>query len=150
MLRLFLETLADRENAKQKTLWANCIRSRQKLKTYLENDFTPPNFEQAFSIWKSISKLNARECKRIWNRFKAFRQNVSRQLQMIFVAPASIVHQGFFKKIDENCLHRQKLTGEKVFKQMNVKIFVCLLFIFETLAIDLFRLFVGVLKMMTI
>lgn len=114
MLRLFLETLADRENAKQKTLWANCVRARQKLKTYFENDFTPPNFEQTFSIWKSISKLNARECKRIWNRFKAFRQNFSRQLRIIFVAPASIVHQGFFKKIDENCLHEQKLSGEKV------------------------------------
>lgn len=115
LLRLFLETLADRENAKQKTLWANCVRARQKLKTYFENDFTPANFEQTFSIWKSISKLNARECKRIWNRFKAFRHNFSRQLQIIFVAPASIVHQGFFKKIDKNCLHEQKLSGEKVF-----------------------------------
>lgn len=116
-----METLADRENAKQKTLWANCVRARQKLKTYFENDFTPPNFEQTFSIWKSISKLNARECKRIWNRFKAFRQNLSRQLQIIFVAPASIVHQGFFKKIDENCLHRPKLSGEKVTINKNLQ-----------------------------
>lgn len=114
MLRLFLETLADRENAKQKMLWANCVRSRTKLKTYLENDFTPAHFEQAFSIWKSISKLNVRECKRIWNRLKAFGQHLRRQLRIIFVAPASIVHQGFFKKIDENSLHQQKLTGEKV------------------------------------
>lgn len=118
LLRLFLETLADRENAKQKSLWANCVRARQKLKTYLESDFTPPKFEQTFSIWESISKLNMRECKRIWNRFKAFRQNLSRQLKIIFVAPASLVHQSM-KKVDENCLHRQKLTGDKVFLQMH-------------------------------
>lgn len=114
LLRLFLETIADRENSK-KSLWANySIRARQKLKTYFENDFSPPTFEQKFSIWESISTMNCREFQRIWNRFKSFMVNLFRKVVIFYMSPASIIHQGFFKKIDENCLHRQKLKGEKV------------------------------------
>lgn len=131
LLRLFLETIADREHSK-KNLWAHCVRARQKLKTYFENDFTTPKFEQKFSIWKSISSLNAREFQRLWNRFKSFLLHFAQNMAIFFMSPASIIHQGFFKKIDENCLHRQKLTGEKVnwmffpvcfsFSQYNIRI----------------------------
>lgn len=114
MLRLFLETIADREHSK-KNLWAHCVRARQKLKTYFENDFIPPKFEHKFSIWNSISSLNARERQRLWNWLKAFTLNMGRKFAIFFKSPASIIYQGFFKKIDENCLHQQKLIGEKVF-----------------------------------
>lgn len=113
LLRLFLETIADREHSK-KNLWAHCVRARQKLKTYLENDFMPPTFEHTFSIWNSISSLNQRERQRLWNWLKAFTLNVARKFLIFFKSPASIIYQGFFKKIDENCLHQQKLIGEKV------------------------------------
>lgn len=114
LLRLFLETIADREHAK-KHLWAHCVRARQMLKTYLESEFITPKFEQKFSVWKSITSMNAREFQRIWNRMKLLLVNFSRKLKIFFMSPASIVHQGFFKKVDENALHQQKLKGEKVF-----------------------------------
>lgn len=113
LLRLFLETIADRENSK-KNLWAHCVRARQKLKVCFENDFTTPTFEQKFSIWKSIFTLNCREFQRLWNRFKSYVLNLCRKMIIFYKSPASIIHQGFFKKIDENCLHQQKLKGEKV------------------------------------
>lgn len=113
LLRLFLETIADRENSK-KNLWAHCVRARQKLKVCFENDFTTPTFEQKFSIWKSIFTLNCREFQRLWHRFKSYVLNLCRKMIIFYKSPASIIHQGFFKKIDENCLHQQKLKGEKV------------------------------------
>ncbi|XP_055320369.1 uncharacterized protein LOC129577418 [Sitodiplosis mosellana] len=112
LLRLFLETIADRENSK-KNLWTNCIHQRQKLKTYFENEFSPPTFVQKFSIWKSIASMNAREFQRIWNRLKLYVQNLATRISILFLSPASIVQQGF-KKIDENTLHQQKLTGDKI------------------------------------
>lgn len=116
LLRLFLETIADRETSK-KNLWTQCKQARQKLKTYFENEFTPPTFEQKFSIWKSMAAMNAREFQRIWNRFKLYINNLGKKIVILFLSPASIIHQGCFKKIDENTLHQQKLTGEKVSEQ---------------------------------
>lgn len=113
LLRLFLETIADRETSK-KNLWTQCKQARQKLKNYFENDFTPPTFEQKFCIWKSIASMNAREFQRIWNRLKFYLHNLGQKIIIFFLSPASIIHQGCFKKIDENTLHQQKLTGEKV------------------------------------
>lgn len=113
LLRLFLETIADRELSK-KNLWASCVRARQKLKTYFESEFNPPEFEQKFSIKKSLLAMNAREFQRIWNRIKLNIFDFGRKFAILFMSPASIVHQGFFKKIDENALHQHKLKGEKV------------------------------------
>lgn len=113
LLRLFLETIADRENSK-KNLWANCMQHRQKLKTYFETEFTPPTFEQKFCIWESIASMNAREFQRILNRFKSYALNFGKKCIIFFLSPSSIIHQGCFKQIDENALHRQKLSGEKV------------------------------------
>lgn len=115
LLRLFLETIADRENSK-KNLWTNCMHQRQKLKAYFENEFSPPVFEQKFSIWKSIASMNAREFQRIWHRFKVYVRNLATRCTILFLSPSSIVQQAL-KKIDENTLHQQKLSGDKVWRR---------------------------------
>lgn len=118
LLRLFLETIADREQPK-KDLWAHCVRVRQQLKQFLECDLPKKNaFEQKVSIWKSLKKFNLREMKRLWCRFQVVVRDLSQKLLMFLTSPASIVHQAFFQQIDENSLHKSKLTGEKVKKNI--------------------------------
>lgn len=69
LLRLFLETIADREPPK-KDLWKHCIRFRQQFRKYFIGEFTQNTIEQRFSIWKTISMLKQCEFQRIWNQFQ--------------------------------------------------------------------------------
>lgn len=61
-----------------------------------------------------MSMLKRCEFQRIWNGFKTFMKNFRQKLMIFVSSPASIVQQGLLKKIDKNCLHQNKLIGDKV------------------------------------
>lgn len=113
LLRLFLETIADRKKPK-KDLWKHCIRLRQNVRKYFIGEFTQNTIEPKFSIRKWMSMLKQCEFQRVRNRCKHLMKNLMRKLLIFITSPASIVHQGSFKKIDKNCLHQGKLIGDKV------------------------------------
>lgn len=123
LLRLFLETIADREQPK-KDLWAHCIRARQDLKTYLERDYSDCTIQPRTAIWKSLTSFDRSEFQKLWKRLKTFLHESGQKMLIFVTSPASIIHQGFFKKIDENSLHQKKLSGEKVCQRTSCIIYI--------------------------
>lgn len=113
LLRLFLETIADREQPK-KDLWSHCVRVRQELKKYLDLNMNITKFEPKTPIWKSLISFDTKEFKNISHRLRKRAENLVQKIWIFVTSPASIVNQAFFKSIDENSLHHKKLSGEKV------------------------------------
>lgn len=115
LLRLFLETIADKEPPR-KDLWAHCVRVRQELKKYLEiNTKSPIDEAKHFDInfWRSIPSFDMDKIKSLFQRLKAGVLDFGQKTWIFVSSPASMVHQAF-RAIDENSLHKQKLSGEKV------------------------------------
>lgn len=112
LLRLFLETIADREQPK-KHLWAYCSRKRVDLKKYLTTDsdaLHPIDDEGETPMWKKMFHINYFNFRQIRVYMLLFLQ----KLRIILTSPAAIVHQSVFQQIDKNSLHKPKLSGEKV------------------------------------
>lgn len=113
LLRLFLETIADREQPK-KDLWSHCIRVRQELKKYLDLNMNTAQFEKKTSLWMSLISFEINEFRKLSHRIREHIDTFVQKVWIFVSSPASIVNQAFFKSIDENCLHQKKLSGEKV------------------------------------
>lgn len=113
LLRLFLETIADREQPK-KDLWSHCVRVRQELKKYLDLNMNIAKFETKTPIRKSLTSFDINEFRKLSHRLRKSIETLVQKLRIFVSSPASIVNQALFKKIDVNCLHRDKLSGEKV------------------------------------
>lgn len=113
LLRLFLETIADREPPK-KDLWSHCVRVRQELRKYLDQSMIQSQFERKVSIWRSLFSFDGKGNQKLTKRLKNVLRSFGRKIIIFVTSPASIVYQGFFKKIDENILHQKQLSGEKV------------------------------------
>lgn len=113
LLRLFLETIADREPPK-KDFWTHCIRVRHELKKYLQTNTSYSQFERKTSIWKSLLTFDPNEFRQLSIRLNDYVKELRNKIMIFITSPASIIYQGAFKKIDENCLHQKKLCGKKV------------------------------------
>lgn len=113
LLRLFSETIADREPP-SKDLWAYCSRERQQLKQFLDFDIHPDIIQSKISVWKFIKTLLNCKPKRQWHRFETFIHRWLQAVVIIVTLPASIVRQSLLRRIDVNALHKPKLNGEKV------------------------------------
>lgn len=121
LLRLFLETISDRE-APKKDLWAHCTRVRQELKKYLEGDFSYHIKPTNKSLMDTLKSFDRHEFQKKGNRVKTWFKELGQKITIFFTSPASIVYQGFFKQIDVNSLHQKTLSGEKVRHNL---LFVC-------------------------
>lgn len=113
MLRLFLETIADREQPK-KDLWLHCVRVRRELKKYLDLNMNFAQYEPKTPIWKSLTSFDVNEFRKLSHRMRKYVETFVQKVWIFVSSPASIVNQAFFKSIDENSLHQKKLSGEKV------------------------------------
>lgn len=113
LLRLFLETIADRDPPK-KDLWSHCIRVRQELKKYLDLNMNLAQLEAKTPIWRSLLTFDINEFRKLASRLRKSAGNLIEKVWIFVSSPASIVNQALFKSIDENSLHRKTLSGEKV------------------------------------
>lgn len=113
LLRLFLETIADREQPK-KDLWLHCVRVRRELKKYLDLNMKFAQNEPKTPIWKSLTSFDTDEFRKLSHRMRKCVESLMQKVWIFVSSPASIVNQAFFKTIDENSLHQKKLCGKKV------------------------------------
>lgn len=108
LLRLFLETVADKDVPKR-DYWAICSRSRLSIyKLFKSDSVTLCQRKKWFAKigWKDFILI-----------YRYGRDTVAGALKMTVTlasAPASLLNQSVFQTIDENSLHCTELSGEKV------------------------------------
>lgn len=109
LLRLFLETVADKD-APKRDYWAICSKSRPSIFKLLNTDIIYARERSWFSTFKyyyfNLSIL--------YLKIKQLCLTGATKAMILIAAPASFINQSAYQKIDENCLHESKLSGEKV------------------------------------
>lgn len=120
LLRLFLETIADRELPK-KNFWSHCVRARHEIKKCLERSSSDTQLNRRMSLCIDFDEVN-----KLKSRFRIFVKNLNQKLYIFVTSPASIIYQGFFKQIDINSLHQKRLSGEKVGKPKKISYSYCM------------------------
>lgn len=112
LLRLFLETVADRDTPKR-DYWAICSKSRPSIYK-LFKDGTIPTGCAHKSIWTIFACYFAR-FKRICTDIRRAANQAARMAIILLSAPASLINQSVFQSVDVNELHCiTELSGDKV------------------------------------
>lgn len=105
LLRLFLETVADREVVLRKNYWEHCYKQRKSITAvgFSFRNKVPLLDKMKDSLEKNVVSL------------EAFFINLLAKSSIALKAPYSLLHQMFCRSVDANSLHPPMLSGEKVF-----------------------------------
>lgn len=112
LLRLYLETVADRD-APKRDYWAICSKSRPSIYK-LFKDGTVLTHCAHKSVWTIIGCYISR-FKRVCVDVKEAATEMVRMAIILFSAPASLINQSVYQHVDVNELHcTTELSGEKI------------------------------------
>lgn len=109
LLRLFLDTVADKEIPK-KDYWEICSKSRSTLTNYLKCDCSYDNCMEFLFNWNFYAKY----VRTVFLKIRIFISHFLQNILLILASPAGLINQAVYQKIDQNSLHQNELTGDKV------------------------------------
>lgn len=106
LLRLFLETVADKDVPKR-DYWAICSRSRPSIYKLFRSDDMVTTMQPS-KLFRWTLRMNLYGC------VKDTLIGALRMAVTLAAAPASLINQSVFQAVDENSLHSAELSGDKV------------------------------------